>query len=511
MPLRRRGGSSGSVGSIPDGSITTRKLANDAVIGDKIADDAIDSEHYVDGSIDAEHIADSQVTAAKIGDNAVTRDKIINNAINTSKITNNAVNTSKIRDNTVTEAKLDISNSPTAGQFLQYKDATDSLTWATPDKSIDDESVTEAKLDVSNDPSDGQFLQYKDDTDQLTWATSIKPAYAVFPIKAGSIISDVGEPATLLSYDPASLTRGTGIDYNNYIGSGYNYASYDLTNFVNGDIQFYASDVLTFTQGGVTGTYTLQTEDVDTDNSNQLNDLTGKHIIPTGGTFSATDPVPIVSDSGSGSGATITSITVDSTGSIINVTWNNRGSGYNAENNIYISKNDSSGTVNANLSNIIINDIIWLKGSGSSDSLISFKIEDIDSTNSNYFLFRVHIEYGDFSSDISTGSISSGSTTIKLSPGAYELTLRPIFDTQGNTRTLAGAIITNETDDTELDNQSYIGYIRGSPERESSLSIHVIDISDTKNISVSMTESFDSTSSARLITDSGTLIIKRIF
>ena len=33
-----------------------------------------------------------------------------------------------------------------------------------------DDTITEVKLDVSNAPSDGKFLQYKDNTDQLTWA-----------------------------------------------------------------------------------------------------------------------------------------------------------------------------------------------------------------------------------------------------------------------------------------------------------------------------------------------------
>ena len=35
-----------------------------------------------------------------------------------------------------------------------------------------DDTITEVKLDVSNAPSDGKFLQYKDNTDQLTWAAA---------------------------------------------------------------------------------------------------------------------------------------------------------------------------------------------------------------------------------------------------------------------------------------------------------------------------------------------------
>ena len=38
-----------------------------------------------------------------------------------------------------------------------------------------DDTITEVKLDVSNAPSDGKFLQYKDNSDQLTWAQASSP------------------------------------------------------------------------------------------------------------------------------------------------------------------------------------------------------------------------------------------------------------------------------------------------------------------------------------------------
>ena len=37
---------------------------------------------------------------------------------------------SKLADDTIAEVKLDVSNTPTAGHFLQYKDNSDKLTWA---------------------------------------------------------------------------------------------------------------------------------------------------------------------------------------------------------------------------------------------------------------------------------------------------------------------------------------------------------------------------------------------
>ena len=38
-----------------------------------------------------------------------------------------------------------------------------------------DDTIAEVKLDVSNAPSAGTFLQYKDNSDQLTWAQASSP------------------------------------------------------------------------------------------------------------------------------------------------------------------------------------------------------------------------------------------------------------------------------------------------------------------------------------------------
>ena len=38
-----------------------------------------------------------------------------------------------------------------------------------------DDTIAEVKLDVSNTPTNGHFLQYKDNSDQLTWAQASSP------------------------------------------------------------------------------------------------------------------------------------------------------------------------------------------------------------------------------------------------------------------------------------------------------------------------------------------------
>ena len=64
-------------------------------------------------------------------DDTVSTSKIQNGAINNAKISASAdIAGSKLADDSIAEVKLDVSNSPSAGTFLQYKDNSDKLTWA---------------------------------------------------------------------------------------------------------------------------------------------------------------------------------------------------------------------------------------------------------------------------------------------------------------------------------------------------------------------------------------------
>ena len=120
---------------INDSAVTTAKIAADAVTGAKIADDAINSEHYTDGSIDTAHIADSQVTNAKLADNSVSTARIIDGAVNANKLGTAVVTTAKIEDNAVTSAK------------------------------IANEAVTLAKLPHGTSSNDGKFLRANNGAD----------------------------------------------------------------------------------------------------------------------------------------------------------------------------------------------------------------------------------------------------------------------------------------------------------------------------------------------------------
>jgi len=62
----------------PDGSITSAKIANDAVITTKIAADAVTSAKIPAGAVVASDVADGSVTTAKLADSAVTSAKALN-------------------------------------------------------------------------------------------------------------------------------------------------------------------------------------------------------------------------------------------------------------------------------------------------------------------------------------------------------------------------------------------------------------------------------------------------
>ena len=51
-----------------------------------------------------------------------------------------------------------------------------------------DDTISEVKLDVSNAPTDGHFLQYKDNSDQLTWAQASSPEVYGFNTDATGIL-----------------------------------------------------------------------------------------------------------------------------------------------------------------------------------------------------------------------------------------------------------------------------------------------------------------------------------
>lgn len=102
--------------SIPDGSITSEKLAqaavttaaiaNSAVDTTKLADLAVTAAKLADGSITTPKLSDAAVDSTKLQDAAVTTAKIANLAVSKDKLANLAVDASKLADSSVTATKI---------------------------------------------------------------------------------------------------------------------------------------------------------------------------------------------------------------------------------------------------------------------------------------------------------------------------------------------------------------------------------------------------------------------
>lgn len=109
---------SGGGGSpeIPDGSITTAKLADNAVTSDKIKSSAVGTSQLAIGAVTGDIIQDNTIVASKladgcvgtaaIADGAVTSDKIADGAVTTDKLATSSVATEKLQDLCVTTPKI---------------------------------------------------------------------------------------------------------------------------------------------------------------------------------------------------------------------------------------------------------------------------------------------------------------------------------------------------------------------------------------------------------------------
>lgn len=93
--------------SIPDGTITTSKIAKGAITDDKLNDGAVITETINDGAVTTEKLANKSVTEAQLADGSVSAAKIQSHAVTSEKLYPSAVKTFTINDGAVTLEKLD--------------------------------------------------------------------------------------------------------------------------------------------------------------------------------------------------------------------------------------------------------------------------------------------------------------------------------------------------------------------------------------------------------------------
>jgi hypothetical protein len=91
---------------IANSAVTAAKIASSSVTEVKIANDAVSEDKIFAGAVTADKIRASAVTETKIANDAVTGIKIANDAVNADKIVAGSVTTDKIENNSVTEIKI---------------------------------------------------------------------------------------------------------------------------------------------------------------------------------------------------------------------------------------------------------------------------------------------------------------------------------------------------------------------------------------------------------------------
>ena len=101
--------------TIATNAVTTTKIAADAIDNSLIADDSIDSEHYVDGSIDHAHLSNDCIDGDNIQDDAINSEHYVDGSIDTIHIADQAVDLTKLPHGT----------SSNDGKFLRANNGAD--------------------------------------------------------------------------------------------------------------------------------------------------------------------------------------------------------------------------------------------------------------------------------------------------------------------------------------------------------------------------------------------------
>ena len=180
----------GIASSVANGAVDSTQIANGSIDLAHMSVNSIDSDQYVDGSIDLAHMSV----------NSIDSDQYVDGSIDTVHIDALQVTGAKIANDTITEGKLDVSNGPTNGQFLQAQSGEGGgLTWAdatstfigvrvenSSHQSINNNSSTAIVFDASVTQFDTDTMHSSSNSSRITFTTAGKYFVAVSYAWAGA-------------------------------------------------------------------------------------------------------------------------------------------------------------------------------------------------------------------------------------------------------------------------------------------------------------------------------------
>ena len=178
---------------VADGSISTAKLADDAVTAAKLASNAVVTASIVDDNVTQAKIADDAVGADQLAASAVVTASIVDDAVTAAKLASNAVVTASIIDDAVTSAK--IADDAITSALI----ADDAVVAA----AIADNAVDIARLNVS-DGSSGQVLT-TNGSGTLSFAT-VGGAYNSWLVKTSAYTAVAGDQIIVNSSSATTIT-----------------------------------------------------------------------------------------------------------------------------------------------------------------------------------------------------------------------------------------------------------------------------------------------------------------
>lgn len=198
------------------GTVTTGTWSADALVAGKVP-----NHDDLNGYVADEHIAESalSITASQVSDFDTEVSNNTSVTANTAKVTNathtgevTGATTLTIASNIVDEDNLKVSNSPSDGQFLQYKDVTDQLTWATPSGGASSSiSAGDTSIEITDTGSDGK-ISFDVDGTEYAYMESANIYFSPTAGDSGFQIVDDGSAfavATFRAYNHGDSTATT--------------------------------------------------------------------------------------------------------------------------------------------------------------------------------------------------------------------------------------------------------------------------------------------------------------